>query len=228
MNFVFTLIEYIGIIAFSVSGAMVAIDKEADIVGVLLMSIVTSFGGGILRDLILGYTPPRFFVDFGWEIFAAAISSLAVFFAAAIFKRKYVENERNIDRINNVFDAVGLGIFASYGTSIVIEAGFSSPFIAIAVGGFISSCFGGICRDLALNDIPFVIRKRIYAIASVAGSVVYYVLFMCLSVDSVWATVMGVLVTFVLRMCATAFKWNMPKAIDFEALSIQDGEEVFK
>jgi uncharacterized membrane protein YeiH len=228
MDIIFQVIEYVGIIAFAVSGAMVAIDKEADLVGVFLMAIVTSFGGGILRDVMLGHNPPRFFVDFGIEIAIASVTALIVFLAAVIFKRKYVENENNIGRINNIFDAIGLGIFASYGTGIVIEAGYTSPFIAITLGGFISSCFGGICRDLALNDIPFVIRKRIYALASVAGSTAYYVLFMYFSVDGVWATLIGILTTFVLRMCATAFKWNMPKAIDFEALAIQDGEDDYK
>lgn len=225
MDILFVIIEYIGVIAFTVSGAMVSIHKEADLFGVVFLSVMTAFCGGIVRDLCLGLTPPAFF---SWEsapkVAVSIAVSLAVFCIAAWKKRSYVENEIRMDRINNVFDALGLGIFAVLGTGVAISAGHTAPFIAILMG-MLSGIGGGVFRDLCLGTIPFVIKKRVYAVATLLGSSVYYVLAVVLSVSRFWAMAVGVLLTFALRMCATVFKWNMPKAIRFSELSQQSEQK---
>ena len=217
METLLTILEFAGIVAFSVSGAMVAIDKEADLVGVIILALVTSFGGGIMRDLFLGNTPPAFFTEYTVQIIVCVSVALAVFFCAAIFKRKYVNQENHINAINNIVDALGLGIFAVAGAAIAYEAGESSPLIVISMG-IISSVGGGLVRDLILRDIPFIIRKRIYVLAALAGAVTYYLLFFVVELTAIWSMLIGALVTFALRVLATIFKWNMPKAIKFSEL----------
>jgi len=215
VELVFTVMEYIGIVAFTVSGAMVSIHKEADLFGVVLLSVMTAFGGGIIRDICLGITPPSFFSlatlpKVGVSIFTA----LAVFFIAMIFKRSYVKSEAKIDAINNVFDALGLGIFAVHGTEIAIVSGNSAPLVAILMG-LLTGIGGGMFRDLSLSTVPFIIRKRVYAVATITGASVYYVLIEVLKLGSFPSMLLGILTTFILRICATVFKWNMPKAIRF-------------
>ena len=218
MDVFFLILEYAGIVAFAVSGAMVAIDKEADFIGVIILALVTSFGGGVMRDLFLGITPPSFFTEYTIQVIVVVAVAIAVFIAAATLKKRYVENERRIGAINNVVDALGLGIFSVYGTAIAIEAGHGEPFIAIIIG-VIAAVGGGLIRDLILRDIPFIIKERIYALASLAGAFCYYLLFAVVGVDAVWATFIGVMLTFALRIFATLFKWNMPKAIVFSKLT---------
>ena len=160
MDIFFTIIEYIGVIAFSVSGAMIAIDKEADIAGVIILALTTAFGGGIMRDLFLGITPPRFFTEYYIEIAVCVASAALVFVFAAIYKKTFLKNERLISFVNNFFDAAGLGIFSVYSANMAVEMGYTEPIVVISMG-VIASCGGGLARDLILRDIPFIIKKHV-------------------------------------------------------------------
>ena len=219
MDIFFTIIEYIGIVAFSVSGAMIAIDREADIVGVLILALTTTFGGGIVRDILLGKVPPRFFTEYQIEVLICLTSALVVFVFASIFKRTFLEKEKRISFVNNFFDAAGLGIFAVYSVKLAIDAGSTDPFIAISMG-VIASVGGGLMRDLILRDIPFIIRKHVYLVAALLGSATYYLFYVVLAINPVAASFAGAFVTFVLRIMATVFKWNLPRAITFSKLSL--------
>ena len=120
METLLLIINYIGIISFAAAGAMIAIDHETDLFGVVLLSVITCFGGGMLRDVIagqaIGRTIPAFFTDMNADIVICIVTTLAVFVIAALFKKKYIEKEAAVDRINNVLDALGIGVFAAAGT----------------------------------------------------------------------------------------------------------------
>ncbi len=214
------VIEIIGIVSFSISGSFVAIDKEMDLFGVILLAIITCFGGGILRDLMLGINPPLFFNDLLYLVAVCAVTSVLVFTLAAVFKRWYVKEEALVVRINNYIDALGLGAFAVSGVKICLavcpEGG---AFLAITMG-LVSAIGGGIIRDVCLGDIPFVFRKRIYALAALGGAVVYYLTYSVIfegdTVGDILGSIIGVLLVFVIRVLATTFKWNIPKAIKFD------------
>ena len=230
METLLEIIHYIGIISFSAAGAMVAIDKENDWFGVVLMSIITCFGGGMLRDVLVGQaigrSMPVFFTDMNTEIIVCICTATLMFVLAAIFKRKYVEEEATVDKINNVLDALGIGVFSAAGTAAYLEI---NPFVAILMG-MLSSIGGSITRDVILDDIPTVLRKHIYALATIAGSSVYYVVAKFIvpghEACDVISTIACVVVIFIIRMLATAFKWNMPKAIDFEKIRAEsEGEK---
>ena len=223
---IFTVLEHIGVIAFAISGAIVAIDKEMDLFGVVFLSFVTSFGGGIMRDLFLGLDKPLFFTEsYVSLIVVCLISSLLVFLFAMLFKQMFVKKEKFLDNINNYIDAVGIGAFTVSGAKLAIEAGNTSPFVIIVMG-MIACIGGGMLRDIMLNDIPFVLRKRIYAIAALAGAGVYVFFWgitknFTIGMRDEVATVLGAATTVTIRILATHFKWNAPKAIKFSEVREQ-------
>ena len=228
METILLVINYIGIISFAAAGAMIAIDHETDLFGVVLLSIITCFGGGMLRDVIagqaIGRLIPAFFTEMNTEIVVCVLTAVGAFLLAAIFKKRYVEKEAAVDRINNVLDALGIGVFAAAGTGAYLEV---SPLVAVVMG-LLSSIGGSIIRDIMLNTVPFVLTKRIYAVAIIIGSSVYYIIAKLIMPNAetagVVATVVCILVIFVIRMCATAFKWNMPKAIRFSELRSEESK----
>ncbi len=226
METVLFIIHMIGIISFSAAGAMVAIDNETDTFGVVFLSIITCFGGGLLRDIVagsaIGRTLPVVLTDMNLELIVCILTALAVFFIAKIFKRKYVEEEVRVDHINNILDALGIGVFTAAGCEAYMSAG---PLVAITMG-VISSCGGSMTRDVILSKVPYVLKKRIYVLALLAGAVGYYLTASYLKNEAVnvIATVVCVVIVFAIRMLATRFKWNMPKAIDFAALRAEAAE----
>lgn len=219
LDIILQIINIVGIISFAAAGAMIAIDKETDLFGVIFLSLITCFGGGILRDMIAGHEIgrmlPAFFTELKMEIIVCVCTAFVVFWLAFLLKERYVREEATVEQINNILDALGLGVFASVGTFAYVELG---PFVAITMG-FISSVGGSIIRDVILRDIPLILRKRVYAVASILGSAVYYlvheVLMKGIPSANVVATLACIIVIFSIRMCATIFRWNMPKAIDF-------------
>ncbi|MBE6644251.1 MAG: trimeric intracellular cation channel family protein [Ruminococcaceae bacterium] len=216
MSTIITVLEIIGVFSFSVSGALMAIDKENDFLGVVFLALITSFGGGMLRDIFIGNTPPLFFTLYPL-IIVSAVTASAVFIIAALFKKKYVENEKLIQTVNNYFDAVGLGVFVISGAQICIDAGFSNPFLIIIMG-MLSGTGGSMTRDIIMNEVPLLLRKHIYLIAAIAGAGVYYVLIF-LNVKNIIAVAVGALLIVIIRVLATMFKWNIPKAIDFSKMN---------
>ena len=226
IEIILEIINILGIISFAAAGAMIAIDKETDLFGVILLSLITCFGGGILRDVIVGQKLPAFFDGLEMEIIVCVLTAFVVFIIAFVFKERYVKEEKSVEKINNVLDALGLGVFASVGTSAYIELG---PFVAITMG-LISSVGGSVIRDVLLKDIPFILRKRVYAVAVLLGSSVYYLVAAVFMSDmksaNVVATIACMVVIFVIRMCATIFRWNMPKAINFSQIKKTEEDEI--
>ena len=208
---IFLIGEWIGTAAFAISGALVAIDKRTDIFGVMLLAVFTALGGGTVRDILIGHFPPRMFSN-GKYVLLAIFCALIVFVLARILKDHYMEMEHEIERINVVFDAIGLGVFAVSGARIGMEAGFADNAFLVTFLGMTTAVGGGMIRDVLLQRIPFVLNKRVYAVAAIAGALAYWgieVVFL----NPVLAYAVGWLVTVTLRMLATIYKWNLPRAI---------------
>ena len=235
METVISILEIIGIISFSAAGAMVAIDKETDLFGVVFLSIITCFGGGIMRDILVGGAIDRpvpwvfsGLPDANLYVIISLATSIVVFLVAAIFKRRYVREERFVVAVNNILDAIGIGVFAAMGTAACIELG---AFVAITMG-MVSSVFGGLTRDIILRDIPFVLRKYVYAVATIAGSAFYYLTVTAFMPGHEAAEAVAAfgctLIVFAIRVIATALKLNFPKAIKFSEIKDKiDAEEEF-
>ena len=165
-----------------------------------------------MRDVLIDRTP-AFFTSF-LHISCAIFTALVVFILAAAFKRHYIQNERLVETVNNYFDAVGLGVFAVMGTKICIGAGYASPLVAISLG-MITSVGGGMIRDLCLRKIPFVFNKRVYAVAALLGASLYYLLLRVSFIPEYLSFLAGIILVVAIRVLATVFKLNMPKAIIF-------------
>lgn len=216
MSTILTVLEIIGVFSFSISGALMAVDKENDFFGVVFLAIITSFGGGMLRDVFIGNHPPLFFKLFHL-IIVSVLTATVVFILAAVFKKQYVKNEKMVESINNYFDAIGLGVFVISGAQICMDAGYTNPFLIIIMG-MVSGTGGSMTRDIIMNEVPALLRKHIYLMAAIAGAAVYYVL-VTLNVKNIVAVAVGALLIVVIRILATIFKWNMPKAIDFSKMN---------
>ncbi|MDO4742689.1 MAG: trimeric intracellular cation channel family protein [bacterium] len=208
---VFYIFELIGTVAFAISGSMLAIDKRADLFGVLFLGFTTAVGGGIVRDLFLGNIPPKAFTN---EIFiiVALFVSLVLFLSVKILKGKYLEKTVMVENINNVFDALGLGAFTVTGMQLAIAAGHGENMLYVLFLGVATGVGGGLIRDVMVKEIPFILRKRIYALASISGGIVYYLLYFN-NVNQTVSAVCAISVVFGLRMMATIFKWSLPKAL---------------
>lgn len=207
------ILEIIGTIAFAVSGAFVGIKTSLDIFGVIFVGCITAFGGGILRDILVGVTPPTVFYN-PHILFIAVITSAVVFIVAYINRQRFDEFREQITHINNVFDAVGLAAFSVMGTEVALAKGFgSSAFVSIVLG-MLTGVGGGIFRDILVDTTPYVFKKHIYALASIFGSFVYYILRRTIMSTLISSVVAMVLVVAV-RMLATKYLWSLPK-IKFE------------
>lgn len=223
IEYIFLAIEIIGIISFAIAGAIIAIDKETDLFGVVFLSIMTCFGGGIIRDITIGRHPPIFFDELVYQLIIVTCVSILVFVLARIFRRQYIKREALLLTINNYIDALALGIFAVLGVQTCIDfMGDRAGFVLCVIMGMITAVGGGMIRDLILRDIPFILRKRIYALAALIGATLYYLFVRVIFPDSDVAAVIGEIVSvatvLVIRILATTFKWNLPKAIKFSEL----------
>ncbi|MCQ2437115.1 MAG: trimeric intracellular cation channel family protein [Clostridia bacterium] len=200
--------EYIGTVAFAVSGAMCAIDRELDLFGVLLLGIITATGGGMLRDVILGATPPAAFIDPVY-VLTAAIVSLLVFLVAYIRPERYSRTHETVDRRIDIFDAIGLGIFAVTGAEAAMAAGHGDNLFLCVFMGMNTAVGGGILRDILSMRVPMVLVKHVYALAAIIGALAFCLLVRCL--PPALAMFLAAGVTFVIRRLAVRFNWNLPK-----------------
>ena len=200
------VLELIGAAAFAISGAMAAIKRKADIFGVVFLGVITALGGGVIRDVLIGQLPPKMFVSYAY-LLASLLVSLIVFFDAYIRREKYFANKDKLSEINNIFDAAGLAVFTISGMNTAM--GVSDNVILILTLGVITGVGGGMLRDMMTNTMPKVLRKRVYAVASLIGGALYYVLHL-IGVNDILSAVIGMVTIFVLRVLATAYKWNLP------------------
>lgn len=210
-EWVFHSLEWVGVVAFAVSGAMAAVRKRVDLFGVLLLGVLTALGGGVLRDVLLGELPPKMFASPEF-VAAAALAAVLVFGIARRFRRQFEQRAALIEAINNVFDALGLGAFTVTGTRVAMAAGHSDAFFVVCLG-VITGIGGGVLRDLMTQEIPMVLRKHIYAVASILGGCAYYYL-LYFGVDESVSAFCGVLLVFAVRVLATLFRWNLPRALN--------------
>lgn len=202
------ILSFIGVASFSASGAMVGIENGTDIFGIMLLSAVTATGGGVLRDVFLGLAPPKIFIEPTY-LFIACLIALVLFLFAYSFSDKYNEKKDFIDKANNIFDALGLGIFVALGTQNAIDLGyFKNPVLSVLIGT-ITGIGGGVIRDILVLKIPLILRKHIYATAALTGSITFYLLHI-FAVKYCYNLIISLLITFTIRILASHYKWNLP------------------
>jgi Predicted membrane protein len=192
------ILEIIGTIAFAISGALIGIEKQMDLFGVIFLSITTSVGGGIFRDLIIGSTPPVAFTKPVYFLISTACAIITCIFYKRIIKLK------NIILIS---DAIGLGVFTAIGSNAAITHNMNRLFIVISMG-LITGIGGGILRDVFAKDIPFVFRKEIYAVASMLGGLGFY--FAYNNFSHTVSIYVCLAITFMVRIISVMYNINLP------------------
>ncbi|MBR5310298.1 MAG: TRIC cation channel family protein [Oscillospiraceae bacterium] len=203
----FLLFELIGTVAFAVSGAMVALSKKMDIFGVAVLGLVTAVGGGAIRDIVLGITPPATFRN---PIYAsvAIFVSLLVFIPAV---RRFLFDKSGVyEKILLVMDSLGLGIFTVVGIESAYLSGFGDSIFLLIFVGVITGVGGGIIRDVLAQDTPAVLVRHFYATASIIGAVVCIILWNFFGQSA--AIIGGAGTVLLLRLMAAHFHWSLPKA----------------
>jgi len=156
------VIDILGTATFAISGASSAIQKQLDIFGVLVIAFATAIRGVSLRGLLIGETPVA------WLENETTVSIIFISALATLF----FDSSKKFPKTLFLFDSLGLGLFTIVGIEKGIIAGFS-PGICIALGT-ITACFGGVIRDVLLNNVPVIFRKEIYASACIAGGLIYF------------------------------------------------------
>lgn len=204
-NIIFAF-EIVGVVAFAISGALVGIEKKMDILGISILGLSVACGGGVIRDLVLGITPPMTFRN---PIYAtiAIITSILVFIYVTRVPKK--ASGKTQDTLMLIMDAIGLGIFTVMGinTAYMQEQDYSW-FLLIFVG-VITGVGGGILRDIMAGDRPYVFVKHFYASASIIGAVVYVLIWPHLGTVTSMFVGTGVIIT--LRILAAKYRWSLPK-----------------
>ncbi len=202
-------LELIGTAAFAVSGALVGIAKRMDIFGVCILGMTTALGGGMIRDVVLGMTPPAAFSSPEY-IAVAAIVSLITFIPAV--RRRFDPGHRFFERMLLISDSAGLGIFTVSGALAAIRAGFGDNILLVLFVAVMTGVGGGVLRDIFAGSRPMIFVKHIYACASLCGAVVFLI---CLNTIGKNAGMLaGVAVVTTLRLLAAKYRWSLPKPKD--------------
>lgn len=205
-EFILLLFEMVGVIAFTASGAMTGLEKGMDIFGVSILGLTTAVGGGVIRDLILGITPP---ITFQNPIYAA-ISILVSFivFIAAI-KRPSFKGSRHYEISMLIMDSIGLGVFTVIGINTAYSLNSDYSIFLLIFVGVITGVGGGILRDIMAGNPPYVFVKHFYACASIIGALICVYTWPYLG--SAASMLLGTAVIIVLRLLAAHFRWSLPK-----------------
>ncbi len=206
---IFFAIEIIGTIAFAITGVITALGKKFDIFGALVLGTVTAVGGGIVRDLILGYTPPMAFRKSVYAI-TALITSLAVFIIAYFFGRRIKKHFEVYSQVINIFDSIGLAVFVVGGVNSAISCGFGENMFLSVFVATLTGVGGGVMRDIMAGRIPTILHKRVYALAAIIGAILYYVLIYYEICSATLAVIVGAGSVLIIRILATIFHWNLP------------------
>jgi len=189
-----------GTVVFAIEGATAALHAGLDLLGVLVLSFTVALGGGIVRDLLIGSTPPSAIRDWRYPVLA---------FIAGLFTfLLHARVEAVPPWLLTTLDAAGLALFAVAGAEKALECQIN-PFIAMLMGA-ITGCGGGVMRDILLARVPMVLVANIYASAALLGAAVLVVSRRLGCPPAVAATLGGV-ACFAVRVAAVRYNWQLPR-----------------
>ncbi len=193
------VVDLAGTFLFAIEGASMAITSKLDLLGLMVLAFATALGGGIIRDVLLGSTPPNALRDWRYPVIAFAGATIVFFFHHFV--------QQVPVQLIMVLDAAGLGLFAVAGTEKALLREMS-PLVAVLLGG-ITAVGGGTIRDMLLATIPTVLRADVYATAALAGSATM-VLCKRLGMNPVLSAFTEGIVCFLLRVVSVWRQWSLP------------------
>ena len=192
------IIEIAGTVSFSIAGAFAAMEKKLDLFGIFIIAFVAAMGGGTLRDVLIGALPVQWMLDLSSGIIVMISTVAAIMFTNVL---------QNYHKVLLLFDSIGLGFFTLSGIQTGIVLDFT-PITCIALGTM-TACFGGVIRDILLNNIPLIFEKEIYATTCIAGGVVYFLL-INLNLNQSLADVICLFTVVLFRLLSVKYDWQLP------------------
>ncbi len=208
------IMDLIGTVAFALSGAIVGIRQRMDIFGVNVLAVVTATGGGMMRDLLIGKVPPAMFRNPIYVLIAVITANVMFIHVKWQMRRPRKGVSKRLTTLyeTGIFlsDTLGLAAFTVDGVTIGMHAGFRDNLFLLVFLGFITGVGGGTLRDVLADRMPDILRKHVYAMASIAGALAQ-VLLMAAGVPDKPGMLAGFLVTVLIRILAAHYRWNLPK-----------------
>lgn len=204
-----TVLELIGTVAFAASGALTAMKKRMDLLGIVVLGVITAVGGGILRDIILGATPPFAFRN-PLCACVAVVTSLLLFIP--YLRRPIMRNQKVFDLVMLIMDSIGLGIFTVMGIWIAKELSADYRTFLLVFVGVITGVGGGVLRDIMAGDTPYIFVRHVYASASLVGALLCGLLWHKLG--ELPSMLLGAGIILLIRALSRWFDWNLPHAHD--------------
>lgn len=198
MDQILNFISIVGSFTFAISGAIIAMRKRFDPFGVLIIGFVTAVGGGTLRDILIEERTVFWFVQTSYIYFALAGALFAIIFRSKL---------EHMNKPLLFFDAIGLGLYTITGVQIGLQ--FDLNTINCIILGVITGSFGGVIRDILVNEIPVIFKKEVYATVSIAGAVIYIVL-QRLGMSNPLLQIVPIVFIIVARLLVIQYKISLP------------------
>lgn len=194
------ILNIIGTIAFAISGVLIAVEEDYDIFGIYFLGFTTAFGGGLIRNLLIGIPIENFWLqDYLFEIAFLAITIVY------LLPKKWISNWKNCAVF---FDAIGLAAFAIQGANYAVS--IDAPLIAVILAASMTGAGGGMIRDVFAGRKPMIFRSGIYALwAVIAG--------LAIGLDLIrgpYSTFSLLIVIVILRILSVYFNWNLPRNLN--------------
>ena len=206
METIFEFINILGSFSLAVSGALTAMHKRFDVFGVFIVGFLTAVGGGTMRDMFLTEREVFWLHDTS-PLYAILIGTVL----AILFRSKI----KHLNKPLLLFDAIGLGLFTITGVQIGINQNLE--LINCVILGTITGTFGGIIRDILVNEIPVIFRKEVYATISILGGFVYYFLANS-NLESLWTNLIPIVLIIALRLIVVYYKISLPSIYSKEKI----------
>lgn len=207
MGLLWLAFDYLGTIAFALSGALVGMQRRMDIFGISMLALATAVGGGMVRDTLVGNVPPAALKNPVYIV----ISLMTTMLVFTVSRNRHTSKTRRKKlwiRFYHLADTFGLASFTVTGAMVGLAADPRSLFLLPMALGMITACGGGILRDICASRIPVVFRADVYASASLAGAFVFCVLRHLSTLE--WAAPVAFLTVVVLRILALTYRWRLP------------------
>ena len=195
------ILDVVGTIAFSISGAMVGIRKKMDLFGVCVLGVVTATGGGMTRDIVLGINPPRMFTN-STDVLIAAVTAILTFIVIHYANKKKQTHVGFREMYSLVLFVIGIEVALTMRPD-------ASNFLLVFVGT-ITGVGGGLLRDMMSESIPYIFQKHIYATACIVGAVICVIFYRKLNISLNISMIVGAIAVLVIRALAAQLRWNLP------------------
>ena len=198
-----TVLNIIGVVAFTLSGVLKGLKHQLDIFGIIVLGAITATGGGVIRDVLLNKVPSTIISES--DIYLSIVVSVIGYFIA--------QNLNSLGRLIAITDAAGLAVFVIIGAEAAISSKAGIGVVGTAIMATLTGVGGGMIRDSLVRETPFVLKEELYATLCVLGGAIYYYFAMYTNLPKSLYTNVIMILIFVMRVIAIKYKLNLPKKI---------------